>query len=128
MATIDELRERGGDLFTSRTAAARARMAEPGRFSWFDAADATAAVPALADLVATADTAGHPGHHEEDEAVGGWAALPVLADGDAADGAGACACAACRGAVATRPSLSSTCDPSGNRETARSRPRTASES
>ena len=57
MATIDELRERGGDLFTGRTAAARARIAEPGRFSWFDAADATAAVRLAARLSVLAATA-----------------------------------------------------------------------
>ena len=50
MATIDELRARGEDLFTGRTATPSVRADEPGRFSWFDAADGVAAVRLAARL------------------------------------------------------------------------------
>ena len=50
MATIDELRARGEDLFTGRTATPSVRADEPGRFSWFDSADGVAAVRLAARL------------------------------------------------------------------------------
>lgn len=62
--------------------------------------NAAAAVPALAELAAATDTDSPEGG----KTAVSWSSLPALTNADAPDKAKECACAACRGDIATWPS------------------------